>query len=121
MDNLFKNIADKLILLLKENEIDAYIWHEATTGSIYIRFNDERMCSIRIGDHEGKEKLKYKFNIRTDLKLSKGIWKKDDNIWRYYLPIHLWKEIIPILIKRKEEVKNWNESKYKYNIPSFKK
>ena len=55
------------------------------------------MNSIRIADHNGRNKLKYKYNIRTDLKLSKGKWAKDDGKWRYYLPIHLWKEIIDMM------------------------
>ena len=119
-NNMLTDVANKLVNSLNELGIGSYIWHEATTGSVYIRFDDNRMNSIRIADHTGRNKLKYKYNIRTDLKLSKGKWVKDDGKWRYYLPIHLWKEMIDILIKQYDYIQNQPESKFNYTIPKFK-
>ena len=116
--NRFENIANKIIALLAENDIRAYIWCVATTGSVYIRFEDNRMCSIRIGDHNGKEKLKYKYNIRSDVKKIK--WMNDNGIWRLFIPEHKWTEIIPFLIKRHQDIQSWEPSKYQYTIPTFK-
>ena len=114
-------IADKLVEELNANKIRCYIWHRATTGSVYIRFNDQRMGSVRLGDHEGRGKLKYKFNLRSDFPMHYNKWKKDENVWRHYLSIDQWRELIPILNKRKEDVKAYPEAKYEYKIPSFKK
>lgn len=114
-----KSIADKLVLKLNEIGIESYIWHFATTGSVYIRFKDPKMCSIRIGDHNGRGKLKYKYNLRRDS--VKFGWVKDDDVWRYFLPLNRWQDLIPILQERSIQVKDWNDSKYNYKIPSFKK
>ena len=77
------------------------------------------MCSIRVGDHDGREKLKYKFNGRSD-SVRQG-WVKDKDTWRYYIHITRWKELIPILETRKEQIKSWPKGKYEYNIPLFKR
>lgn len=115
-----EGIANKLITELNSIGIECYIWHLATTGSVYIRFKDNRMCSIRIGTHDGREKLKYKYNIRTDIGGNHKTWVKDENIWRYYVLANNWKEIIPVLQDRYNQIQNWEPSKYKYLIPKFK-
>ena len=112
-----KTIAENVVKMLNSLNIQCYIWHLATTGSVYIRFDDVRMGSIRIGDHPGREKLKYKWNIRLD-KVKEG-WRKDDT-WRYYVRHNNWKNIIPFIQKRAEEVKQWKEAKYTYTKPAFK-
>lgn len=117
----FKDIANKLVDELKKSGVECYIWHLATTGSVYIRFKDSRMCSVRIGNHDGREHLKYKFNLRDDISPEHPKWIKDDGIWRFYLPLNKWKELIPELVKRQEQVKTWKDSKYQYKIPFFKK
>lgn len=62
----FEEIAKELIKELDLIGVKSYIWHCATTGSVYVRFEDNRIGSVRLGDHNGKDKLKYKFNIRSD-------------------------------------------------------
>ena len=114
-------LANKVISELNSLGIECYLWHKATTGSVYIRFKDVRMGSIRIGDHPGRDKLKYKFNLRNDMGLSVGKWIKNGDNWRYYAPFEKWKELIPVLQKRFQDVQTWGPSKYQYTIPSFKK
>jgi len=117
----FKDIADKLIIELAVKGIECYIWHLATTGSVYIRFKDSRMCSVRIGNHDGRDHLKYKYNLRDDISSNHKNWIKDGETWRYYLQLTKWKELIPELVKRHELIQTWPESKFQYKIPSFKK
>ena len=119
--NKFKTIAEIIIEELAKKGIKAYIWHTATTGSVYIRFEDNRMCSVRIGDHNGKKQLRYKYNIRSDITAKNKGWIKDNEIWRFYLPVDLWEELIPVLIQRNKDVQKWPPARYKYKIPSFKK
>lgn len=118
--NWCEHYANKIINLLKENNVEAYIWHKATTNSIYIRFKDNRIGSIRIADHEGRDKLKYKFNLRSDLHLSKAKWQKDGDLWRYFAPINQYKEMVAQIINRAKQVSTWEETKYSYNISKFK-
>lgn len=66
-ENALNKITNELIsLLLKEGFIiqryDAY-----STDSIYLKL-DYGMCnSIRISNHEGKQHLNYKYNLRADI------------------------------------------------------
>lgn len=38
-----------------------------TTNSIYLKFEDTKLGSIRISDHTGKSKYAYKLNIDSDV------------------------------------------------------
>lgn len=116
----YKSIADKLVKNLNDLGIGCYIWHVATTGSIYIRFDDNRMCSIRIGNHDGRSKLKYKYNLRDDISINHTKWVKDGDIWRFYLILNRWKELIPVLVERHKQIQSWEASKFQYTIPYFK-
>jgi hypothetical protein len=115
-----EHYANLIISKLKENNINAYIWHKATSNSVYIRFKDSRIGSIRLADHTGRSKLKYKFNLRSDLHLSKPKWVKDNNTWRYYAPLNCYNDLINQIINRANDVKKWNFNKFTYTIPKFK-
>lgn len=58
-----------------------------TTSSIYGKMPDG--YGIRIGDHRGKEKYSYKYNLDPTIK-GKGYWRKvynkidDREYWRYF-------------------------------------
>ena len=52
-----------------------------TTSSIYIKTPDG--YSLRVGDHDGKQKYKYKWNLRYGLS-EKGHWQKEGSFWRFY-------------------------------------
>lgn len=41
----------------------AYISYRATTGSVYIKFTDERYGSMRVADHTGKKRYAFKWNV----------------------------------------------------------
>lgn len=57
-----------------------------TTSSIYVKMPDGK--SLRIGDHKGREKYSYRWNLRLDLEDS--FWKDDNRdgytIHRFYTP-----------------------------------
>lgn len=115
-----KAIANLVIEELNKRGMEAYIYHTATTGSIYIRFANPNMKSIRVGDHEGREKYSYKFNLRSDVTTTG--WKIDDNgVWRYFCPFSKWKWLVEQIIKRKDIVKDWDSRYGDYKTPSFKK
>lgn len=45
----------------------AYIYHQASTStSVYIKFAGQRMGSLRIGDHKGIEKYRYRWNLHME-------------------------------------------------------
>jgi hypothetical protein len=47
---------------------NAYIYHVALTGSVYIKFPHWKLGSIRIADHDGRQKYHYTWTISTDKK-----------------------------------------------------
>lgn len=117
----FERVAKKLVAALNENGVECYIWHVAKTGSVYIRFKDNRIGSVRFGDHEGRTKLKYKYNVRSDRGDAHfGKWERDGDQWRFYISVANYKGIVPVLIDRAEQVKKWQKSKFTYTIPKFK-
>ncbi len=104
---VYHQIAEEVVKHLNQHNLGAYIYHKARSGSAYIKFEDTKLCSIRIGDHDGREKYRYKFNLRKDC-MSAG-WKLEDNIWRYYAPFDNIPSLVAEILKRREFSKNWKE------------
>lgn len=114
-------IANNIIDELNKLNIKSYIWYKAKTGSIYIRFDECLLGSIRIADHEGRQKYNYKYNIRSDYKFAPK-WYKNENYWRYYCNIKDWKTIIDIIHKNYTFIlENNMKPKFKYGVPKQRK
>jgi hypothetical protein len=113
-----KQIALDIIAALDKLGIKSYIWALAGTGSAYIRFENNLMGSVRIGDHDGIEKYKYKWNVRFDL--NQNGWKKEGEHWRFYCTPD---SIAPLILKLKEHYLGVKDKtpKFQYNIPEHKR
>jgi hypothetical protein len=73
-----ESLADEILNLIP----GAFIRNKATsTSSIYIKTPDG--YSLRVGDHNGREKYKYKWNLGMIYANIRG-WRKDGEYWRYY-------------------------------------
>ncbi len=70
------------IVLEELKDLGAHIYKVAKTGSVYIKFADERLRSLRIGDHDGRENYKYKWNLRADIE--KAYEEMDNGVRRFY-------------------------------------
>jgi len=73
-----KSLRDSVLTELKH--LGAYVFYSAATGSQYIKFADPRVGSLRVGDHKGIEKYKYKWNLsisgkRRDVSTGKSFRK----------------------------------------------
>lgn len=54
-------------LLSELSDLGLYVANQSiTTNSFYLKFADDRMGSVRVGDHKGKQKYAYRWNIWTD-------------------------------------------------------
>lgn len=60
---MFEATALRDLLLEDLAELKPYVYYEAKTGSIYIKFEDKRIGSLRIGDHQGRQKYRYRWNL----------------------------------------------------------
>ena len=94
-----KEYINFLLKKLKQNNIKAYLYYVAKTGSFYIKMKNKKLGSIRIGDHDGRKKYKYKYNVRFDMLNS--FTEIDRNVKRFYCPPKQYKKIIK---KIKEEM-----------------
>ena len=54
-------VSDILIEKLKEKGFQISKYYARTTKSIYLKLDYGVCCGIRISDHNGKKKYKYKF------------------------------------------------------------
>lgn len=99
------SICNLVVNALNTYGLGAYVYHRALTGSIYVRFKNPNLRSLRIGDHDGREKYQYKFNLRSDLE--KAGWKVENEKWRYYCPHNKWEWMVKEILKRWEIIKDW--------------
>ena len=86
----------------------------------YIRFDDNRIGSIRIADHEGRSRLKYKYNLMIDGNFGRPKWVKDDGRWRCYADAKSYLDLCVLIVQQSEKVKQYSEPKFSYTIPKFK-
>ena len=57
-------VVNQIMVLLKP--FGVYVYHQAKTGSTYLKFSEPGMGSIRVADHTGREKYHYRYNVRLD-------------------------------------------------------
>lgn len=116
----FESVANEIIDSLKKNGVECYLYHAATTGSAYIRFNDARIGSIRLGDHKGRSQYSYKWNVRSDFPIRHSRWHNVNNKWRYYAHIDKWRDIIPLIIETQRTVRSRGINTVEYFTPTHK-
>lgn len=117
----YSKLAKTVVQKLKKEGIDCYVWHNAKYGSAYIRFQDSRIGSVRIADHQGRQHLGYRWNIRSDFPTGHAKWHKVNGRWRYYVHAGNWVDMVPYIVERKKEVEQWGGTPMEYFIPEFKK
>lgn len=57
------SVSNKLIQNLKDKGFQIHKYYAKTTKSIYLKLDYGVCCGIRISDHKGKKKYRYKFNL----------------------------------------------------------
>ena len=78
-----KNLAEEIIYFLEEAGLEPVLNNKSvTTNSFYIQFVDPKLRSLRVSDHEGRSKYRYKWNLRLDIKDS--YTKLDNGVTRFY-------------------------------------
>ena len=63
-----KQIAEILIVKLKELGFIVHRYDAYSTDSIYLKLDFGVCCGIRISNHNGKKKYHYRFNVIKDYK-----------------------------------------------------
>lgn len=76
---------------------EPYIYKKATTtNSVYIKFKNKGLLSLRVSDHKGIPKYSYKWNLRSDIKEKYS--KRDGRVNRIYFPFNEVNQLIRAII-----------------------
>ena len=67
-ERTLQEIADSICRRLKKKGFSILHYDAMSTDSIYLKLDYGVCNSIRIGGHRGKSKLKYRYNIGTNIK-----------------------------------------------------
>ena len=104
-------VSNKLINDLKEKGFQINKYYAKTTKSIYLKLDYGVCCGIRISDHNGKQKYRYKFNL---IKQYKGPKEKIDRGYvRLFYDYNNTEELI-------EDVQNEKKAKIKkYGLHNY--
>jgi len=64
--------------------LGAYVHKKATSGSLYIKFRDPRIGSLRIADHKGIKIYSYRWNLYLKMPVDNPGIRKEGNVTRWY-------------------------------------
>lgn len=94
-------VSNKLIRNLKDKGFQIHKYYAKTTKSIYLKLDYGVCCGIRISDHTGKKRYKYKFNIIKQYKGPKQV--KDKGCLRLFYNYNNTEELINDVQNEKKE------------------
>lgn len=108
------NVSNKVVKELKEKGFIVHKHYAKTTRSIYLKLDYGVCCGIRISDHMGKKKYKYKFNL---IKQYKGPKKINDRgyirqFYNYNNTNELLKDVQTEKIKKLNKYGLYNYNEY---------
>ena len=89
------------------------IWCLAAGGSCYIKFGESRLRSLRIGDHRGRKKYRYKWNLRVNYKMFKR--EQDGKVVRFYYPILEYNDMVRHMVMYRNKILRDDDNKK--NLP----
>ena len=107
-----KEIANILIKNLVNMNFIVHRYNAYSTSSIYLKLDYGLSCGIRISDHPGIKKYKYRFNVLKDYKGNEVILK-DGLICHFYNFNELPKLLQDVEKERTEKLKKYGIEKYK--------
>jgi hypothetical protein len=85
-------IADELVRQLRE--LDAYVYSSAVSGaSYYVKFPDAHVGSVRISDHPGRKKYKYRWNVLVDDPQAR-FTRRHGRVLRFYYGVDRLDELV---------------------------
>lgn len=104
-------VSNKLIKDLKDKGFKISKYYAKTTKSIYLKLDYGVCCGIRISDHNGKKKYRYKFNLIKQYKGPKQI--NDKGYVRLFYNYNNTKELIDdVQIEKKNKINKYGLYNY---------
>lgn len=106
-------VANILIKQLLKLGFIVHRYNSKSTSSIYLKLDYGVACGIRIADHSGKKKYRYRFNVIKDYVGDKAIYK-DGLICLFFSYSELDKVIEAVLNEKANKIKKYGIDKYKF-------
>lgn len=105
-------IANIIIPKLLNLGFIVHRYNSYSTNSIYIKLDYGVSCGIRISDHHGKAKYKYRFNLIKDYKGNRVI--RDGNLIRFFYSFDdIESLLLAIKQEKKSKIERYGMLKYK--------
>jgi len=95
-------IAKEMIKKLKNHGITIQYYHSITSNSIYLKLDYGMAHSVRISDHRGNTKLRYRYNVSLNFQSTKVERIPNKFGFRYYVSPTNVNELIKIIVKERE-------------------
>ena len=114
-----EKIADFLIEKLKKLGFVVHKHNAISTNSIYLKLDYGVARGIRIGDHPGKQKYHYRYNVMKDYKGDKVTYF--GNLVSYFYTFEELPELLQKVKEEKQEIlSNIGERNYKLSMEANK-
>lgn len=95
------DVANYLIQKLKHHGVIIQRYDSKSSNSVYLKLDYGVLNSIRISDHKGKDRLKYKYNALSICPSPVSMKDKTDygEVIRYYFPLKEKKLLLNQILK----------------------
>ena len=114
------NMADTLIKSLLNMGFIVHRYNAHSTSSIYLKLDYGVACGIRIADHPGKKKYRYRFNIIKDYEGNKVILK--NGLICYFYDFNELENVLKAVQEEKQnKIKKYGLNNYKLYMQNEKK
>ena len=107
-----KEIANYIIPKLKNLGFIVHRYDSYSTNSIYLKLDFGVSCGIRISDHPGKAKYRYRFNLIKNYTGNRVI--RDDNLIRFFYSYEdIENLLLAIKLEKRAKIERYGIIKYK--------
>lgn len=94
-------IAKQMIKELKKHGITIQYYHAITSNSIYLKLDYGMAHSVRISDHHGNNKLRYRYNVSLNSNFKKVTRVSNKAGYRYYAPPNQVRELVKLIVRER--------------------
>lgn len=112
-------VAADLIMLLQREGFTIQRYDSKTTSSIYLKLDYGVCNSIRIGDHKGKKKYKYRYNVDIGRKQINRHMTPEGMERRYYPETALWDLYLDVVEDRQKIKDKHGEAYYQLLMAQY--
>ena len=115
MEHVFEQIINEL----KKYDFVISTYHSYSTSSIYIKLDYGVANGIRIADHKGKKKYKYRYNVMQDIENNYS--EIDGGFERfYYTTTSIKKLILKVVMDKQLKICKYGLDNYKRYMEKMK-